>query len=176
MSQRYVAEVFRAVIACALVGMAAACSCISAPPLSDCSVPAGEAALLVKVQCRKTIQCGRFSGTGVSDVQIKLVLRDSTDLNLAEGSVVSVEAPLDGNFCGYSLEADYEYIVFVRQTTPVEGNNATASPTVERVTTMADDDVVCHTFDAPLSTSLCSGNVRSPSDAQIAELITGCVL
>lgn len=161
-------------MACVLVAMAAACSCISVPPLAKCAVPDGEAVLLVKVQCRKTIQCSRFSGTGVSDVEIKLVLRDRTGLDLAEGSVVSVEAPLDGSRCGYNLEADLKYILFVRGTTPLEGTNSTRYPTMKRETPVADDDVVCHTFDAPLSTSLCYNNVLNPSDELITQLIAGC--
>lgn len=110
----------------------------------------------------------------MSDVEIVLVLEDNTDLELAEGDVVSIESSLQGNLCGFSLEVATQYIVFVGQTAPLNVNATSSSSDIDAVMARADDDVVCHTFDAPLSTSLCSGNIRNPTEDQITELMAGC--
>lgn len=171
-------DCLRALLACGVVLGAIACSCSLPPRLSECEVRDGAAALHIDVKCRKTIQCTAFSGMAVSDVEILEVFKDNTDLYLAEGDVVSVESRLEGNLCGFSLETATEYIVFVNQIGMPDRNSTKLStrngPDGPELMPRADDDVVCHAFDADLSTNLCAGNIRSPSLENLEELRDGC--
>lgn len=172
-SPRFGSLAFKALLTCGLMAIVMACSCITSPPLSECDVRERQAALLVEVKCRKTIQCSLIGGTGVSDVEIVLVLDDKTDLNLAEGEVVSVESSLDGGRCGFSLDVGSKYILFAGQTAIVARNATTTSSDVD-IELAPAEDVVCHTFDAPLTTGSCLGNIKNPTEEQIAELMGGC--
>lgn len=191
-SNWYLAPLFHVTLALLLVSSTVACSCVNPPFLSECDVGDGEAALLVSVICQKTMQCGSFSASGISDVTIDLVLKDETDLGLQIGDTVSIESSLDGSRCGFSLEASTTYIVFVQQTISTMASGATtptAAPadsintpsngtTANRARRRLSSFTVpggCDWFEAPLTTTLCSGNIRQPTEGQVRELADGCL-
>jgi len=128
-SNWYLAPLFHVTLALLLVSSTVACSCVNPPFLSECDVGDGEAALLVSVICQKTMQCGSFSASGISDVTIDLVLpSNGTTANGARRRLSSFTVP---------------------------GG--------------------CDWFEAPLTTTLCSGNIRQPTEGQVRELADGCL-
>eukprot|EP00892_Ulva_mutabilis_P000912 jgi/Ulvmu1/10821/UM069_0057.1 len=185
-SHRLASMTLQGFLALGYLSLAMSCSCLTPPNLSECGVSEGQAALLVDVTCQKTIQCNRFSGTSVSDVEILTVFEDKTDLMLKAGDVVSIESSLDGAFCGFSLAAKSTYIVFAQQkilpptTAPglseiVGGSNtSTTASDVDLMIAAAAENSACDMFTAQFTTNLCSGNIIGPTDAQTRELARGC--
>lgn len=221
-----------------------ACSCVVPGPLSErCPLAEGSAALLVTVQCVKSLRCTEFTGTAVADVVIDKVFQNKLDSNLtlAEGSMVTIKSELESSLCGFggSFVPNNQFIVFVslpQQPFPfpipddgglevvelLPGQFGAApddelEPAIElegddefeaiparrlmqrvsaRITASSDsnlstvdvsvggdtldqdsvfsDGTICTVMSADLETSLCSFNIRQPTQQNITDLMASC--
>ena len=144
-----------------------ACSCLfPGPTLSDCAVDPNQAALLVTMKCVKTVICDANNGAAVVDVVIDKVFKDKTGLGLSVGDMVTVRSLTQGSLCGVGLsfEPETQWILFA-------GNSNQPGTNIP---TVFSDASVCEADDADLSTGLCSGNIREPTQGQINQLMGGC--
>lgn len=64
----------------------------------------GSAALLVTVQCVKSLRCTEFTGTAVADVVVEKVFQSNieSNLTLAEGSMVTIKSELESSLCSFA--------------------------------------------------------------------------
>ena len=156
-----------AIAALSLFTFANACSCFfPAPTLSECAVDDDAAALLVTMKCVKTVICDINNGAAVVDVVIDKVFQDNTGTDLSVGDMVTVRSLTQEALCGtgLSFEAETQWILFVRDSSqPGTSIDETFS-----------DATICEVGDADLSTNLCSGNIRDPTQNQINQLMNGC--
>ena len=153
--------------ALSLFTSAKTCSCFfPAPTLFDCAVDNDEAALLVTMKCVKSVICDANNGAAVVDVVIDKVFKDQTGMGLSVGDMVTVRSLTGQSLCGtgLSFEAQTQWIMFVHSISQ-PGTN---------IDDIFSDATICEVGDADLSTNVCSGNIREPTQNQINNLMDGC--
>lgn len=146
-----------------------ACRCVPPPPLSDCNVRGDQAALLVTINCVKSLICDVNDGVAVADVIIDRVFQDNAGLGFEEGDKATISSFTQSSLCGLgkAFAPGDQWIVFARP--PFKGGSGSGS-----AGGVFSDGSVCEVMDADLEIGGCSDNIRRPSAAQVEELAEGC--